>query len=87
MLKVESRHLEVLRVIQDSTSSPEDRAEIGVSFSDTILSLSDYYGCQGEHNRACPDEGDRARSLIAPGGEVKKTLLKKLHDLGLASDA
>lgn len=83
---VEGQDLEVLRVIQQSMSHPAEREEIGVSFTDTILSLSDSYGCQGEHSRRCPVEGDRARSLIAQDGEVKPTLLKKLRDLGLASD-
>lgn len=84
---VESRHLEVLRVIQGSMSYAEEREEIGVSFTDTIRSLSAYYGCRGEHRRPCPDDRDRARSLIAPDGAVKTTLFEKLREFGLASDA
>jgi hypothetical protein len=49
---VEGRHLEVLRVIGDSMSTSEQRDGIHVSFSDTILSLSELYRCQGEHKRS-----------------------------------
>jgi len=82
---VESRHLDVLRIIQESMSFPQEREEIGVSFTDTILSLSDTYGCQGEHSGPCPPTRERTRSLIAPDGAINATLLKKLRDLGVAS--
>lgn len=87
ILGVEKRHLEVLTLVRESMSFPKDREEIGVSFTDTILTLADIYGCQGEHKRSCPVEGDRTRSLIAPNGEVKTVLLTKLRGFGLARDS
>ena len=82
---VEARHLEVLRVIQRSLSAPGERRELGVSYSDTVLELSAYYGCHGEHTRSCPQDGDRSRALIEPTGIVKRDLLGKLRRLGLSS--
>ncbi len=81
---VETRHLDVLRIIQRSLSSPEERQEIGISFSDTVLVLSALYGCHGDHRRACPPDGDRSRSLISPNGMVDRELLGKLRRLGLS---
>ena len=80
--RVEARHIDVLRCVQESMSYPSQREEIGVSFVDTILTLSGYYGCEGEHRRACPVDGDRARSLVAASGDVQVELLMKLRDLG-----
>ena len=85
--RVDKRHLEVLRIVQESMSYPQEREDIGVSFTETILSLSELYGCRGDHKRTCPAPGDRARSLITASGEIKMALLKKLRDVGLASDA
>ncbi|MCA9676386.1 MAG: hypothetical protein H6716_29690 [Polyangiaceae bacterium] len=83
--KVEDRHREVMRVVQQSMSSPRERESIGVSFTDTILTLSALYGCEGTHRRACPVNGDRSRSLISADGNVKTSLVHELRGFGLAS--
>ncbi len=83
---VEDRHRDVLRVIHNSLSYAEERKEIGVSFKDTVLTLAGYYGCQGEHRGACPTAGENERSIIGPDGRVNTQLLRRLRDLGLASD-
>jgi hypothetical protein len=84
--RVEDRHREVLRVIHNSLSNGDERKHIGASFKDTVLSLADYYGCQGEHKGRCPRDECRERSIIDANGNVDMRLLKSLRDLGVSSD-
>lgn len=83
---LKGQHREVLRVVQQSMSSPRERESLGVSFTETILTLSDLYGCEGAHRRACPISGDRSRSLISADGSVKTSLVRDLRGFGLAAD-
>ncbi len=85
-LDVEERHLDVLRTVRESLSTPDQRRAAGISFTDTILTLADIYRCQGNHMRSCPAEGHREHSMISPTGEVNTTLVSRLRNFGLAND-
>lgn len=72
-------HLDVLKAMTYSTSGAEERKTALISYTDTVLTLSDIYGCEGDHKRSCPTPGARERSLIYPDGTINTLRLEVLR--------
>jgi hypothetical protein len=79
---VRPEHLEILRAIADGVSCASDRREAEVSYAETVLAISELYGCHGSHKRTCPRPGDRERSVIRTDGTIDHAKLECLRNLG-----